>query len=167
MFKGKFRKIIAIGVIVIMCVTAFVGCERGRKIWYNVSYSALNIEPSFNFNGQPIIINSFDELEAAYPYAYQEDDPNYGSELSSQIRTYDSSFFAGKALLICLFGTPNTGTSVKIDNVRIQGNTLFLYVTYIDTGASWQILSSWLSLCEVNKANMTKITKFEVMNNKK
>ena len=127
----------------IICLSLFGGCESGRKIWYNVDFSGDDSgNPTFNIDNIQFIM-SLDEL-------------------SEIIKIYDETYFDKSALLAGYLGTPNTGVTIQIKDLRKSGNALTIYAEYDYSSVGFTIICYWPIMIEVKKADIIKIKKINL-----
>lgn len=166
------KKIICIGLVVIMCTVLLYGCKNS-VIEYNVGFSGLAVFGSKeNENGSITlgltkIVNSDDELEALCEEwnnpAYDENHEEYYNKLSEKIRDYNEDFFQNKALIISFSIQYNSERVPKIEKLIIEEDTLIITVS-LKRGTYHDIAESWIFLIEVNKADIQAITNIKIEN---
>lgn len=167
------KKMICLGVILVMVILAFTACNgngveiAGKSLVFNVyatgySYGVSELS-QYNLTKK---VDSLDELinlsnENDYPF-FNESDTDYHWELSKKIREYDDSYFQEKALIL-VFYYKSAGYPIKIDSLRIQGDTIKVIMarpklTAVDDVVSWQAF-----LIELDKKDVEGIDKVETV----
>jgi len=163
------KRIVTLGVVLVMMFGVFGGCNSG--LWFKVGY---NDEGLFGGKegvafGLQALVNSIDEMkdlcEEWNNPTYQEDSPNFSSELNKKIREYDEAFFADKSVVVIQFmgGNIGNGYSHKIKNIMIENEVLVVEHHAIRKKGTWQDYAvSRVFLIEVNKLDIATITEIQV-----
>lgn len=159
------KKIICIGVVLVLCLGFFSGCNS--RIRYKVAYDKKN---NFGFNEdlelvlrEPALIKSLDELkDLCDEYnnsAYDESSEHYSSELNEIIRGYDEKFFEKRGLIVyALWGND----SVKINSVNVDDTQLTVILgTKMRLRTTLPIIT-WLLIIEVKKADIEGVTTVKI-----
>lgn len=164
------KKIIALGVLLVMCFGIFSGCNTG--IWFKVGYGG---EGGFGFKeeGESLnisvltIMNSLDEMkdlcEEWNNPAYQEDSEYFSSEISKKIREYTEAYFEEKTLIVCSALEVSPAKSPRIKSIRTEEAKLIINVRYdLKKGTFNDIATTWLFLIEVKKADIAGVETVQI-----
>ena len=167
------KKMICLGVILVMVILAFTACNgngveiAGKSLVFNVyatgySYGVSELS-QYNLNKK---VDSLDALinlsnENNYPF-FNENDENYNSDLSQKVREYDASYFQEKVLIL-VFYFKSAGYPIKIDSLRIQNDTIKVIMAMpklssVDDVVSWQAF-----LIELDKKDVEGADKVETV----
>ena len=130
----------------------------------NNSYSDTGYCPTTS-----IIIKSYEELkQLCNEYnspAFSKDSKKYDSEVNNLIRSFDSSYFDNKSLIIC-FGTGATGGILgKVKNITIEENILLINYKKNDAEQSSTVIINdpWVLIIEVNKQDVKDISQVKLI----
>lgn len=167
------KKIISLGVILVLVVLAFTACNgndfeiAGKSLDFNVyatgySYGVSELS-QYNLTKK---VDSLDELinlsnENDYPF-FNESDTDYNWELSKKIREHDDSYFQEKALIL-VFYFKSAGYPIKIDSLRIQGDTIKVIMASPELTAVNDVVSWEAFLIEVYKKDVEGTDKVETV----
>lgn len=162
------RKILLLGVALIMSLGIFTACSSGLR--FKVGYEGKGyVNGAFAFtdaSGEEIgthnslrLITSVEELKAFCDElnnpAFSVDSPKYSSNLSKQIREYDEAFFTEKTLVICLLTASNAGISYTVKALAVEGTTLLVDVKQQESKReSATVITPWTFLIEVKNTDI-------------
>lgn len=165
-----FRKLILVGVIIMVCIGLFGACSSG--IWFKVGYAG---EGGFGSKetdegetfGVLTLVGSLQEMKDLCDEwnnpAYQEESELYSSEISKKIREYDEAFFEEKALIIRSSFDASPGRSQRISSLNVEGTQLIVNVRYSSKKGTFNdIATTWLFLIEVKKADIVGVTAVQI-----
>ena len=154
MAKKMLKKILTLGVMVIMAFGLFAGCGGDKGIWFFV-----NPEHGFSADGldeEPTIlklVRSLDELQQLC----NETGITYDGE------KYDEAFFVDKAIIICAYWFDPHKT-YELNKIQISDNKIVIHTTiYTQKGMNYPAVSSHAFGCyEVNKADLLNATEIQI-----
>jgi len=170
------KKIIILGVAIIMCLGILTGCNSGIK--FSIGYESKGYaNGAFSFtdaNGEELgahnavrLVTSVAELKAfcseSNNPAFSEDSPKFSNNLSKKIRELDEAFFAEKALIVVLLTAANAGIVYTVKSVDVDEDTLFVSIKRKESkGNSAQVITPWTFLIEVNQVDIVDIANVKI-----
>lgn len=163
------KKILILGVAIIMCLGLFAGCSSGIK--FSVTYDKVGGFGSKKVDGGMTmsvleIVNSLQELkdlcdEWENP-AFQESNEYYNNELSQKIRSYNEAYFSEKILIVYSFDRGHS-KETRIDSITVDGLQLVVNTRLVTKKGTFSDEAfNWLILIEVNKAEITGVATIQV-----
>ena len=118
--RKKITKIILLGVVIIMGLGVFAGCDSGGNngIQFDIGSRENTNFITFEFAEITQLVRSSEDLQQLYE--------RHGLLLDDA--TYDESFFSSKAVIVHLFIEPSVSVTNQIDKVDIQEEELIITV---------------------------------------
>lgn len=163
------KKILILGVALIMSLGIFSGCNLGIK--FDIGYDKMGGFGSKEIDGVSTtytleLVNSLQELEdlcdAWGNPAFQENSEHYSVELSQKIRSYNETYFNEKILVVYSFERGHS-KETRIDGITVDGLQLVVNARLIaKKGTFTDEAFNWLILIEVNKAEVAGVTTVQV-----
>ncbi len=174
--------------VLIICFMLFMtiytgGCNMKKSLKYEIKFyksehsgfqnSFYHSDNSCSDTGYcpttSIMIKSYEELKQVCDEynspAFSKDSKKYDSEVNNLIRSFDSSYFNDKSLIIC-FGTGATGGILgKIKNITIEENTLLINYEKKDADESITAIINdpWVLIIEVNKQDVKDVSQVKLI----
>ena len=163
------KRIVAVGVLVIMSLGIFYGCSSGIK--FNIGYDKMGAFGSKAVDGGTTYytlakvssVQEFQTLCAEFENpAFQEGSEYYSSELSQKIRSYNETFFEEKVLIIYSFERGHD-KETRIDSISASDTKLIVNASYkTKKGIFTSEAFNWLMLIEVSKSEALGTQSVEV-----
>ncbi len=158
--------------VTIMCTVLLYGCSNSG-IEYNIGFSdnvgfgSKEAENSGITYGLTEIVDSLEELKALceewHNPAFDEDNDDYSSELSTKIRGYDQEFFENKALIINSSWRYNSEREPRVEKLTVEGGELVIEIS-LKRGTYTSVAELFLFIIEVNQTNIQDITNITIEN---
>ena len=169
------KKIICLGVMLIMILATFISCtgdaneNNGISVNFNVSYKEAPMRGSIGISNYSLFskVNSLQDLismsdENDYPF-FDADDANYNGDLSVKIREYDEEYFQDNALVLVFHFEQAGDYPAKIDSVYIDDDTLRITIARPILQRVNDVLSMYVFLIEVDKEAVALANNVEVL----
>lgn len=134
------KKIICLGVVLIMIVVGFTACNKnddekaGKALNFNVGYNQRHYSwkelsdyelPDCNLNKKVNSVEALVNLSNENNYSFfNENDTKYNSDLGQKIRQYDELYFQKNSLILVLYFESAGNDPAKIDSVYIEDDKL-------------------------------------------
>lgn len=158
--------------VTIMCTVLLYGCSNSG-IEYNIGFSdnvgfgSKEAENSGITYGLTEIVDSLEELKALceewHNPAFDEDNDDYSSELSTKIRGYDQEFFENKALIINSSWRYNSAREPRVEKLTVEGGELVIDISLM-RGTYDDVANLWIFIIEVNQTDIQDITNITIEN---
>ena len=164
------KRILMLGVALIMCLGILTGCNSGLK--FKVGYgqkAEFGLKNPDDYHSLITIVHSQDELKALCDEwnnpAFNEENPMYLHEFYKKIRAYDGTYFEEKVLTVYLADGGNRRNSFSVKKLTIEEKTLIVNIARKEPKGyhdARYVFTPWTFLIEVNKADVTGVTTVQV-----
>lgn len=176
------KRVLIVCVMFVMTI-CIGGCNMKKSLEYEIKYyksehsgfqnAFYHSDNSYSDTGYcpttSTLIKSYAELKQLCDEynspAFSENSKKYDSEVNNLIRSFDSSYFDDKSLIIC-FGTGATGGILgKVKNITIEENILLINYERKDADQSITVIINdpWVLIIEVNKPDVKDISQIKLI----
>ena len=156
------KKIICLGLMLVISMVLFSACAEGSKVKYNVGYRGNHNADSENHSLNRIVY-SIEELDPICDERYYTIYYGDGSEekvyyLKEATEKYNEAYFSDKALVLYLFANGHGANSMRIKALHKENETLFISIHDTLRGNAAGAITYWTFILEVKKSDVIGIT---------
>lgn len=152
-------------ILIIFLIVLFLqACTSSDNLEYNVLYNQKNVfghkidSSGKYYNFPDTMICSYEQLlkccDEYNNYAFNEEDSEYNSELSSLVRKFDEKYFEENSLIIISFETGD-GIATNIKEITIKDLSLNVNLKQKNKNGIYNTEAyMWLMIIQINKVDL-------------